>query len=96
MTATTEKDVVTASGVERTEMADESKFTVPAPTRTCLLTVAEREVFDPGTFTAKLKAAGFQFDSDFCPIKIKPPWTAVPQGNGDVLYSQWDGISVTS
>lgn len=59
--------------------------------RTCTLTAQDRQNFDPAAFTAKLKAAGFLFDSETCPVKIKKPWHASEDAaTGSVIYRQWE------
>jgi hypothetical protein len=61
----------------------------PARERTYLMTAEEQANFDPYLFTQHLKDAGFEFDSEMCPVQIKKPWDRVDLGNGDFLYRQW-------
>jgi hypothetical protein len=58
--------------------------------RTCVLTVEEQKSFDPVAFVAKLKAAGFKFVSEACPVKLAPGWDTIPGPDGQVIWRQWD------
>lgn len=58
--------------------------------RTCFMTVEERISFDPVAFSAKLRAAGFTFVSDTCPIKLCRPFDQVDLCDGTILWRQWD------
>jgi hypothetical protein len=58
--------------------------------RTCILTTDEQKTFDPVKFTGKLKAAGFEFDRETCPVKIKRPWAVKSLPDGSAEYRQWD------
>lgn len=69
---------------------------MPKLERVCVLTVAEQSTLDPDTFVAKLKAAGFVFVSETCPIKLRKPWSAHRLSDGSFEYRQtilFNGVS---
>lgn len=49
----------------------------------------EQQNFDPVAFTEHLKAAGFKFDHEGCPVKITKPWDQQTV-DGAVFFRQWD------
>lgn len=57
--------------------------------RTYIMSVDEQRNFDPDAFTFNLKLAGFEFDNDTCPIKLRDPWLRVTLESGAVLWRQW-------
>jgi hypothetical protein len=60
------------------------------PTRTYLMTREEQRNFDPARFTANLKAAGFVFDHEVCPIKLKRPFDQIAAADDAIQWRQWD------
>jgi hypothetical protein len=57
--------------------------------RVYILSKEEQANFDPDKFTENLKAAGFEFDSTVCPIKIKQPWDRITAYDC-TMYRQWE------
>jgi len=57
--------------------------------KTYVFTAEDKRNFDPQTFTKRLKEAGFEFDSETCPVKIKKPWDQRDGGNGSTVFRQW-------
>jgi hypothetical protein len=58
--------------------------------RTYVMSKHEQVCFNPADFTESLKDAGFIFDSDACPVKIKQPWCRTERADGTVIYRQWE------
>jgi hypothetical protein len=58
--------------------------------RVYVVTAEERATFDPQNCVAAMKAAGFTFLSEVCPIKLTQPWELVEAGNGAMAFRQWD------
>ena len=52
------------------------------------LTPEEQRDFDPAQFLTKMKAAGFKFDSEACPVKIAQPWGRIIEPDGTAVYWQ--------
>jgi hypothetical protein len=58
--------------------------------RCLVLTLVDQADFSPALFTARLKEAGFKFDNDTCPVKIRKPWLRLDANDGMAVYIQWD------
>lgn len=58
--------------------------------RVYVLSKREQEHFNPVELTESLKDAGFIFDADTCPVKIKEPWNRTARSDGTVVYRQWE------
>jgi hypothetical protein len=59
------------------------------PDASYTMTKEDQDNFDPGEFVAKLKAAGFKFISEDCPIKLAGSHLRVKLPNGTVVWQQW-------
>jgi hypothetical protein len=57
-------------------------------TKRITFTAAERHEFDPFTWVQHMKAAGFVFEHDTCPVKIRQPWGCQENADGSVTYIQ--------
>jgi hypothetical protein len=53
------------------------------------MSVQEQIDFDPDLFVERMKAAGFKFISDKCPIKLAGRHKTINQPDGTVLWQQW-------
>jgi hypothetical protein len=58
--------------------------------RTYVISKEERGDIDLITLTQTLKAAGFKFDSEVCPIKFTRPFEQKELQDGSVVLMQWD------
>jgi hypothetical protein len=57
--------------------------------RIYIMTDDEIRNFDPHTFVASLKTAGFKFDTEECPVKITKPWDKIEMAGG-IIWRQWE------
>jgi len=61
--------------------------------RTYTMSNEDRMNFNPRKFVEDMKAAGFIFESESCPVKIKHPWDSVRSPEGVVVFRQWDSAN---
>jgi hypothetical protein len=59
--------------------------------RSYTMTAEQRLDFDAEAVTEALKAAGFTFDRDTCPIRFKRPMAVSEnEKTGEVTWTQWE------